>query len=95
VPGFSLHRELQALVAAGLTPYEALRTGTAAVADFLGSNGGVVVEGKDADLVVLDANPLLDIQNSRRIHGVMLRGQWLSAAELKRRLERFDRLGNL
>jgi len=95
VPGFSLHRELQALVAAGLTPYEALRTGTAAVADFLGSNGGVVVEGKDADLVLLDANPMLDIQNSRRIHGVMLRGQWLSAAELNRRLESFDHLGNL
>ena len=95
VPGFSLHRELQALVAAGLTPYEALRTGTAAVADFLGSNGGVVVEGRDADLVLLDANPLLDIENSRRIHGVMLRGQWLSAAELNRRLERFDHLENL
>jgi imidazolonepropionase-like amidohydrolase len=89
VPGFSTHRELDALVAAGLSPYEAIRTGTAAVAEFLGSNGGIVAKGKDADLVLLDANPLLDIRNSRRIHGVMLRGQWFSETDLGTRLERF------
>lgn len=89
VPGFSTHRELNALVVAGLTPYEALRTGTVAVATFLGSNGGVVSEGKDADLILLDANPLDDIRNSERIHGVMLRGRWLPAIELHARLERY------
>lgn len=89
VPGFSVHRELRALVAAGLTPYEAIYTGTAAVATFLGSNGGVVAEGKDADLILLDANPLNDIRDSRRIHGVMLRGQWLPAIDLETRLERY------
>ena len=89
VPGFSAHRELNALVAAGLTPYEALRTGTVAVATFLGSNGGVVSEGKDADLILLNANPLDDIRNSERIHGVMLRGRWLPAIELHARLERY------
>ena len=89
VPGFSTHRELQALVAAGLTPYEALRTGTVEVARFLGSNGGIVEEGKDADLVLLDANPLTDIRNSRRIHGVMLRGVWHPASVLKEKLERY------
>lgn len=88
VPGFSLHRELEVLVASGLTPYEALATGTTAVAEFLGSNAGAVAIGKDADLVLLDANPLEDISNSRRVHGVMLRGQWLSATELQHRLER-------
>jgi len=89
VPGFSAHRELDALVGAGLTPFAALQTGTVAVATFLGTNGGSVAVGKDADLILLDANPLLDIRNSRRIHGVMLRGQWLSETELARRLERF------
>ncbi len=89
VPGFSTHRELDALVAAGVTPYAALHTGTIDVATFLGSNGGSVAAGKDADLILLDANPLLDIRNSRRIHGVMLRGQWLPESELARRLERF------
>jgi len=89
VPGFSTHRELHALVAAGLTPYEALRTGTAAVATFLGSNSGIVAEGRDADLILLNANPLDDIANSQRIHGVMLRGLWHPGTELDARLERY------
>ena len=59
------------------------------MAEFLGSNGGVVAAGKDADLVLLDANPLTDIQNSNRIHGVMIRGEWYSATELDARLERY------
>ncbi|HNP63786.1 MAG TPA: amidohydrolase family protein [Woeseiaceae bacterium] len=90
VPGFSVHRELKALVDAGLTPYEALRTGTAAVAEFLGSNTGLIEIGRDADLVLLDANPLQDIGNSNRVHGVMLRGSWLPASELGRRLKKFE-----
>ncbi len=88
VPGFSLHRELEVLVASGLTPFEALATGTTAVAEFLGTNTGAVETGREADLVLLDANPLADISNSRRVHGVMLRGRWLPAGELKDRLER-------
>jgi imidazolonepropionase-like amidohydrolase len=90
VPGFSAHRELAALVAAGLSPFDALHTGTAAVAEFLGSNGGIVAVGKDADLVLLDANPLEDIANSKRIHGVMLRGHWYSEGELQKRLEQYE-----
>jgi len=90
VPGFSVHRELTALVAAGLSPYEALRTGTVAVAEFMRSNGGIVAEGKNADLVLLDANPLENVENSKRIHGVMLRGHWYPKAELEERLERYD-----
>ena len=86
VPGFSVHHELGFLVAAGLTPYEALQTGTTAVAEFLGTNAGTIEIGRDADLVLLDANPLQDIDNARRVHGVMLRGTWHSAAELEDRL---------
>ena len=89
VPGFSLHRELDAMVASGLTPYEALRTGTVEVAKFLGSNTGLVAAGRDADLVLLDANPLEDIHNSRRIHGVMLRGAWYSGSALDARIARY------
>ena len=91
VPGFSVHRELDVLVASGLTPFEALRTGTTAVAEFLGTNTGSVQVDKDADLVLLDANPLDDIGNSRRIHGVMLRGAWLPDEALQDRLEQYRR----
>ena len=86
VPGFSLHQELEFLVLAGLTPFEALQSGTTAVAAFLGINTGEVSVGREADLVLLDANPLSDITNSHRIHGVMLRGAWYSPKELERRL---------
>lgn len=89
VPGFSLHRELEFLVSAGLTPYAALRTGTVAAAEFLGTNTGVVAVGRDADLVLLDANPLPDIRNARRIHGVMVRGDWFSSIVLDEQLEDF------
>ena len=89
VPGFSVHRELDLLVESGLTPFEALQTGTTAPAEFLGTNTGSVQAGKDADLLLLNANPLADISNSRRIHGVMLRGQWLPVRELEARLARF------
>lgn len=94
VPGFSIHRELEVLVLAGLTPYEALRTGTAAVAEFLGSNTGFVEAGRDADLVLLDANPLVDIGNSRRIHGVMLRGTWYGPSDLAALLDPWRRSGD-
>lgn len=89
VPGFSLHDELDLLVAAGLTPYEALRTGTASVAEFLGSNTGIVAVGRRADLVLLDANPLADVRHAQRIHGVALRGVWHSSDALSRRLSRY------
>ncbi|MDX1498648.1 MAG: amidohydrolase family protein [Woeseiaceae bacterium] len=87
VPGFSVHHELEFLVGAGLTPFEALATGTTAVAAFLGTNGGAVAEGRDADLVLLDADPLVDIANTRRIHGVMLGGTWYPAARLEALLQ--------
>jgi imidazolonepropionase-like amidohydrolase len=89
VPGFSVQRELASYVAAGLTPYQALETGTTAVARFLGREGetGTVAVGKRADLVLLDANPLADITNFGRQAGVMVRGRWLDAGEIASRLE--------
>lgn len=88
VPGFSAHRELGALVTAGLTPYEALRTGTVNVAKFLGEEGrsGVVRAGARADLILLDANPLQDITNSLKINGVVVNGRWIGPEERQRML---------
>jgi imidazolonepropionase-like amidohydrolase len=88
VPGFSIHREIAAYVAAGLTPFEALVTGTRAVAAHFGTldRTGTIEAGKRADLVLLDGNPLQDISNTLRIAGVMIGGRWLPKSEIDRRL---------
>jgi imidazolonepropionase-like amidohydrolase len=88
VPGYSIHRELEAMVAAGLTPYQALETGTRNVAQFFGilAEAGTIEEGKRADLVLLEGNPLSDIRNTSRRAGVMLHGRWLSRATIDARL---------
>jgi imidazolonepropionase-like amidohydrolase len=93
VPGFSLHHELEILVASGLTPYEALATGTTNVAEFLHLSTGAVARGREADLVLLDANPLVDITNTRRIHGVMVRGTWYSGGDIEGLLSRYRSAG--
>ncbi len=82
VPGFSLHHELEFMVAAGLTPFEALQTGTIAPARFFGIETGAIVVGRLGDLVLLDANPIADIANSRRVHGVLAAGRWSTAEDL-------------
>lgn len=88
VPGYSALRELEAIVAAGLTPYQALETATRNVAVFFGvaDRQGTVGTGKRADLLLLDANPLENIANVHRRAGVMIRGRWLSREAIQRRL---------
>jgi imidazolonepropionase-like amidohydrolase len=86
VPGFSIHRELQSMIDAGLTPYQALKTGTTNVGLYFGTTDGVVAAGRRADLVLLDANPLQAIANSSKIAGVMVNGRWLSKADIDARL---------
>jgi imidazolonepropionase-like amidohydrolase len=88
VPGWAAHEELEIFVGLGMTPYQALRTATHAPAAFLGQAGlfGVIAPGARADLVLLEANPLDEIRNTRRIAGVMVRGRWLPKAALAARL---------
>lgn len=76
-PGFSLHEELALLVIAGLTPIEALRSATLNPAKFFGLDQtlGTIEQGKIADLVLLDANPLVDIRNTQRINAVVSNGR--------------------
>lgn len=88
VPGFSVHEELEFLVEAGLTPREALFSGTVAVGRFLGEpDHGCLDTGCRADLVLLGADPLEDIGNSSDILGVMRSGDWLSRSDLDSALE--------
>jgi imidazolonepropionase-like amidohydrolase len=86
VPGFSIHRELQSMIDAGLTPYQALKTGTVNVGQYFGTTDGVVAAGRRADLLLLDANPFESIANSKRIAGVVVNGRWLSKEEIDKRL---------
>ena len=82
-PGYSAHRELELLVGAGLTPYEALETGTVNVAEYLGEGdeAGKIAEGYRADLIILDANPLETIPFHNRIMGVVSDGEYMSREE--------------
>ncbi|MFB0537456.1 MAG: amidohydrolase family protein [Anaerolineae bacterium] len=89
IPGFSIHEELVMLVEAGLSPYEAIEAGTHDAALALGhlDEFGKVSEGKRADLLLLDANPLDDVANASKISGVMVRGRWLPQTELQSMLD--------
>lgn len=84
VPGFSIHREMEAMAAAGLTPYQILEAGTRNPAVYLGapSEFGTVEVGRRADLILVDANPLADVRNAAKRSGVMLRGRWYPQSEL-------------
>jgi imidazolonepropionase-like amidohydrolase len=92
VPGFSAHRELKSLVAAGFTPYQALQTGTVNPARYFGTSAstGTVARGMRADLLLLDANPITDVGNTTKIAGVMLNGLWMSRQEIDKRLKALE-----
>ena len=89
VPGFSIHREMQSMIEAGMTPYQVLESGTRNVAVHFGTldSTGTVGAGKRADLLLLDANPLASVANVQRRTGVMLHGRWLPESEIQRGLD--------
>lgn len=89
VPGFSMHDELALLVRdAGMTPLQALQAATLTPARVMGAADslGTVQAGRLADLVLLDADPLVDIANTRRVHAVVANGRWMDRAALDRLL---------
>ena len=87
--GFAIHEELQNLVDSGLSPYDAISSGTRSAAEFLGASEefGTIKVGLRADFILLEANPLDDIENIARRVGVMVRGRWISEAMLRDMLE--------
>jgi hypothetical protein len=95
-PGFSLHDELALLVIAGLTPVEALRSATLNPAKFFGlaQTLGTIEQGKIADLVLLDANPLLDIRNTQRINAVVSNGRLFDRKALDKMLAEAEGAAN-
>ena len=94
IPGVGLHRELALLVESGFTPLEALATATRNPARYFGvlNQTGTIEPGKSADLVLLDANPLADIHNTRKIRAVIMRGRYFSRADLDAMLEQAARV---
>lgn len=89
VPGFSIHHEIEAMAKAGMAPLEILRSGTLNPAIFFGMEDtfGSIKEGLDADIVLLDANPLEDVKALQQIFGVLVRGQWLSKEIIAAKLQ--------
>lgn len=88
-PGFSLHDELSLLVEAGLTTLEALQSATLNPATYLGTDQflGTIATGKAADVLLLDANPIDDIRNTKRIAAVIIRGRLIDRGGLDNMLE--------
>ena len=83
IPGFGLHDELLLMVErAGFSPLAALQSATINPNEFFSRDGGVIEQGRPAELVLLDANPLADIRNTRQIRGVFAGGRYLDKAAL-------------
>ena len=82
--GYTGHRELEIFVRLGMTPMQAIMAGTSRAAESLGLEDlGLLREGKSADFVVLDRNPLQDIRNTRTISSVYLAGRQVNREELR------------
>ena len=84
-PGLMTHRELELLAQAGLSPVEVVTaaTRTGALALRKSDELGTIEPGKRADLLLLNANPLEDVRNFRKIDQVMLEGEWVDRSKLK------------
>ncbi|MFZ0751157.1 MAG: amidohydrolase family protein [Pyrinomonadaceae bacterium] len=96
VPGFSLHDELELFVQSGLSPMEALQTATRNPAIYLGliDTVGTVETGKKADLVLLEANPLENISNTKRINAVIVNGKLIPGVSLDKMLKDAEAAAN-
>lgn len=88
VPGFSIHHEIQGMIGAGMTPLEILKSGTVNPARYFDMEDtfGDLKVGLDADMVLLESNPLDDMTALQEIAGVMLRGRWIPKEEIDEKL---------
>lgn len=88
VPGFSIHHEISGMSDAGMTPLEIIQSGTMNPATFFGMSDtfGEIKVGLDADLVLLDSNPLTNIAALKQLSGVILQGRWLPKEEIDEKL---------
>ncbi|HLF46597.1 MAG TPA: amidohydrolase family protein, partial [Chitinophagaceae bacterium] len=92
VPGFSVHHELKYLVDAGLSPFEALQSGTVNVAKFYNKKDmGMIKTGFVSDMILLDGNPLENIENTKKIEGDMLGHLWLSKEYIDQELKKLEK----
>lgn len=84
ITGFSVHEEMQMMQDAGIPAFDVLRAATVTSARFLERHAttGTINEGKNAEFIILNKNPLEDIRNTRSITGVMLKGQWLNRKQI-------------
>ena len=94
VPGFSMHDELQSLTKAGMTPSQALLSATATPAKWMKVKSGKVVQGYNADLVLLDANPLIDIKNTKTINTVISNGRLIPRQQLDQMLSEVKKVND-
>lgn len=92
VTGFSVHEDMEQLQSAGVPTYDVLRAATVMAARFLerSASAGTINEGKNAQFVLLDKNPLVDIKNTRSITGVMLKGKWHDRNALDKMLQQVE-----
>lgn len=92
VPGYSIHRELPHMVAAGMSPFEILESGTANVGEYFSNEDtfGTISDGERADLVLLEANPLDDIAHLKMRAGVMVQGRWYSQQMIEKKLQEIE-----
>lgn len=90
VPGFSIHREMKAMVDCGMTPFEVLQTATKNVGEYFKGRDtfGLVAPGHRADLILLKANPVSDLGHLTQRAGVMVRGRWIPESEIAAGLAR-------
>lgn len=92
VPGFSIHNEIKSMQAAGISPYEILKSGNVNVAKYfeMEDSFGKIKEGMSADFVMVPNNPLEDLDTLREVEGLMLRGNWITKNTLQNELKRIE-----
>jgi imidazolonepropionase-like amidohydrolase len=93
VPGFSIHHEIRLMSEAGMSNYEILKSGSVEPAKYMGEENdwGMIKKGMAADFVMVQNNPLEDLNTMQKPLGVMIRGQWISGEKLNAELNRIEK----